>query len=138
MNLPDALFTKLVACAAAMPHPACQFEILRLGGAVSRVDADDTAFPHRHVRWPMNVIGLWDDAADDGVGIAWVRGVYDTFRPYLSGGSYVNYAGGDEDGGTSAVYGDTWDRLVELKEKFDPDNVFRFNFNLRRATSDAA
>ena len=138
MDLPDSLFTKLVACAAAMPHPACQFEILRLGGAVSRVDSHATAFPHRQVRWPMNVIGLWDDAADDAVGTAWVRGVYDTFRPYLSGGSYVNYAGGDEDGGTSAVYGGTWDRLVELKEKFDPDNVFRFNFNLKRATADAA
>jgi FAD/FMN-containing dehydrogenase len=132
-DLPDELLPALVECAAAMPHPACQFELLRLGGAVARVGPDETAFPHRQAQWPINIIGLWDDAAADDEGIAWVRTVYDVFAPYLSGGSYVNYAGGDEDGGTSAVYGATWDRLVDLKETYDPGNVFRFNANLSRA-----
>ncbi|NDI47980.1 FAD-binding oxidoreductase [Goekera deserti] len=132
-ELPDDLLTALVECAATMPHPSCQFEVLRLGGAVARVGQDATAFPHRQARWPMNIIGLWDDVAADDESIGWVRRVYEVFRPHLSGGSYVNFAGGDEDGGTSAVYGGTWERLVDLKETYDPDNVFRFNANLARS-----
>ncbi len=135
-ELSDELLPQLVECAASMPHPSCQFELLRLGGAVARVGDQETAFPHRQARWPMNIIGLWDDPAADDVGITWVRAVYDVFQPYLSGGSYVNYAGGDEDGGTSAVYGATWERLVDLKQAYDPDNVFRFNANLSRAHAD--
>lgn len=134
-ELPDELLSTLVRCSAAQPHPACQLEVLRLGGAVARVAEQDTAFPHRQARWPVNIIGLWDDAADDDEVIGWVRRAYDTLRPHLSGGSYVNYAGGDEDGGDPGNYGATWERLVELKETYDPDNVFRFNANLSRSRS---
>lgn len=128
-DFPDALFKELLGCAASMPHPACQFEILRLGGAVSRIGPDDTAFAHRQARWRLNVTGFWNDAADDDVAKAWARGIHQVVHPSLIGDSYVSHAGEDE-AGASAIYGRSMERLLEIKQKFDPENVFRSNFKV--------
>jgi len=66
---------------------------------------------------------------------AWARGVSSATRPFMSGGAYVNYLGADADAyAVRAAYGPAWDRLVALKTKYDPDNVFRLNQNIRPAT----
>jgi FAD/FMN-containing dehydrogenase len=134
--LPDELLDALIEHARSLPSPFTQLEILRLGGAVERVAVDATAFPHRQAKWPVNLVGLWETGADDDERqIAWVREAYRLMEPHLSGGVYVNYAGGDEIGGTSSAYGRTWDRLADVKLTYDPDNVFRFNQNITpRAT----
>jgi FAD/FMN-containing dehydrogenase len=129
--LPDALLGNVVAHMAAVPSPHTQIEILRLGGAVARFPADATAFPHRSAKWPVNIIGLWEDAAHDPENIGWVREAYDLLTPHLDGGVYVNYAGGEEAGGVRAAYGSAWDRLSEIKASYDPDNMFRSNVNVR-------
>lgn len=132
-EIPDEALAAVLRATAALPHPRCQVEILRLGGAVERVGEHETAFPHRRAAWPVNILGLWDDPADDERGIEWVRQIYRELEPHMSGGAYVNYFGGDETGGTAAAYGSTWNRLIELKEKYDPGNVFRYNANLKRS-----
>jgi FAD/FMN-containing dehydrogenase len=121
----------LLEAAERLPHPATQIEILRLGGAVARVPVDATAFAHRDADWPFNLIGLWDDEATDAAVIAWVRDLYARLEPFMSPGTYVNYAGGDEMGGSKAAYGETWDRLCAVKHAYDPDNTFRYNANLK-------
>jgi FAD/FMN-containing dehydrogenase len=131
-ELPDSLLDVVLEATANLPDPNTQIEILRLGGAVAEVGADETAFPHRDANWPFNIIGLWDDPMGDAKAIEWVRKLYADLEPNMSGGTYVNYASGDEAGGTRAAYGQTWERLVDLKEKYDPENLFRFNANLTR------
>lgn len=130
--LPDELLDIVLEATANLPHPSTQIEILRLGGAVAQVGPDETAFPHRDADWPVNIIGLWDEAKQDPEVIDWVRTLYTALEPHMTGGTYVNYAGGEETGGAKAAYGQTWSRLVELKEKYDPENLFRFNANLTR------
>lgn len=129
-DLPDAAISVLLEALDTLPNPRCQVEVLRLGGAIARIPEEATAFPHRLAKWPVNIIGLWESPEEDEQGIAWVRKVYEELEPHMSGGTYVNYASGDESGGASAPYGGAWERLVELKEKYDPENVFRFNANL--------
>jgi len=130
-EVPDEALQIVLDAVERLPHPATQVEILRLGGAVAKVASDATAFPHRDANWPFNLIGLWDDAADDPIVTGWVRDLYSRLEPFMSPGSYVNYAGGDEVGGTEAAYGKTWERLRELKDVYDPTNVFRYNANLK-------
>ncbi|WP_018298118.1 FAD-binding oxidoreductase [Corynebacterium lubricantis] len=131
-EFPDEAIDDVIEATRNIPHVRCQIEILTLGGAVARVDNDATAFNHRHAKHPVNILGLWDDKEDDEKNIAWVRDIYSKLEPHMSGGAYINYFGGDEEGGTAAAYGGTWDRLVELKERYDPENVFRFNANIKR------
>jgi FAD/FMN-containing dehydrogenase len=134
--LPDELLDNLIEHVRSLPSPFTQLEVLRLGGAVERVPVDATAFPFRQARWPVNIVGLWETGAeDDERQIAWVREAYRLMEPHMSGGVYVNYAGGDETGGTSSAYGRTWDRLAEVKLTYDPDNVFRFNQNITPRTA---
>jgi hypothetical protein len=130
-EVPDEALQIVFDAVERLPHPATQVEILRLGGAVAKVATDATAFPHRDANWPFNLIGLWDDAVDDPIVIGWVRDLYSRLEPFMSPGIYVNYAGGDETGGTEAAYGKTWERLRELKDTYDPANVFHYNANLK-------
>jgi FAD/FMN-containing dehydrogenase len=137
-ELPDTLLDDVIEAMHKLPHHASQIELMRLGGAVARVPEDATAFPHRKADWPFNLIGLWDDAEQDAEVRQWVRDLYDKLEPHSSGGTYVNYAGGEETGGARSAYGDgaggrTWDRLVALKQKYDPTNLFCFNANLAPA-----
>jgi hypothetical protein len=129
-EVPDEALQIVLDAVERLPHPATQVEILRLGGAVAKVATDATAFPHRDANWPFNLIGLWDDVADDPIVTGWVRDLYSRLEPFMGPGTYVNYAGGDETGGTEAAYGKTWERLRELKGTYDPANVFRYNANL--------
>ncbi len=132
---PDEVLDTMIEAMHRLPHHACQIELMRLGGAVERVPEDATAFPHRKAPYPFNLIGLWDTAEQDAEGRQWVRDLYDALEPFSTGGTYVNYAGGEETGGARSAFGDgvggqTWDRLVELKRKYDPENLFRYNANL--------
>jgi FAD/FMN-containing dehydrogenase len=114
-DLPDGLIDVLLDRAARLRSPISQVELLALGGAISRVSPDATAFPFRHARWLINIPATWRDAADDESEIAWVRGTYAEVRPYLSEGSYVNFMGDDEDDDTAAAYGRTIEGLRQVK-----------------------
>jgi len=74
--------------------------------------------------------GEWLDPADDDANIAWVRSTFDAVAPYTSDAVYVNYLGGDETNRIRNAYGPNWDRLVALKRRWDPDNVFHLNQNI--------
>jgi FAD/FMN-containing dehydrogenase len=102
---------------------------------VARVPADATAFVHRAAPFDLIVIAGGFRPGETEKNFAWARGVSSAMRPFMSGGVYVNYL--DADAGADAVraaYGPAWDRLVALKTKYDPDNVFRLNQNIRPTT----
>ncbi|HEX5042113.1 MAG TPA: FAD-binding oxidoreductase [Candidatus Polarisedimenticolaceae bacterium] len=102
-----------------------------LGGAVARVGAEETAFGHRGATYNLLVLGMGEAAAGDGDLRAWTRGLWRAMQPYSSGAVYVNYMDADEEDRIGEAYGSTnYRRLVALKDRYDPDNLFRLNQNI--------
>jgi FAD/FMN-containing dehydrogenase/SAM-dependent methyltransferase len=129
-DLPAGLIDVLLDRAASLRSPISQIELLALGGAIARVEPDATPFPFRHARWLINIPATWRDADDDAHEVSWARATYTAVKPFLTGGTYVNFMGDDEDEGTVGAYGRTIDRLQQVKAVYDPDNVFRLNQNI--------
>ena len=101
-------------------------------GAVSRVKTGDTGFPHRSDGYNLIVLSEWMEPADTNRCIAWARESYSAMSPFFASGRYVNYLGDDETGDPeAAAYGSNYQRLRELKAKYDPDNFFHMNLNIR-------
>jgi FAD/FMN-containing dehydrogenase len=116
--------------AATMPSPHCEVLLAHLGGAVSRVGVDDTAYPHRNSEFIFNVHGRWENAADDEKCVAWARELHSKMTPLSAGSVYVNFMTEDEGERVPSAFGSSYKRLVELKKKYDPDNFFRLNQNI--------
>jgi FAD/FMN-containing dehydrogenase len=100
-------------------------------GAVTRVGAGDTAVPHREVGYNLLMPSVWLDAADTEANIAWTRATFDLFSPYFAERRWLNYFS-DDDGADAvqAAYRQNYDRLVELKRRYDPENAFHLNHNI--------
>ncbi|MFB6188842.1 MAG: FAD-binding oxidoreductase [Halapricum sp.] len=111
------------------PTPETRVSVTHLGGAVNRVPADATAYPHRDVDFLVNITTRWEDPARDDECIAWTREYFDALSPYATGGTYVNFTT-DPEGEQSMAYLDNYDRLVQLKNEWDPDNLFQMNQNI--------
>ena len=105
-----------------------------MGGAFGRVPEVATAFPSRAAAFWLNIYGFWADPADDAARTAWVKGFSDAVRPLAMAGQYVNFLGRDEGDARAkalAVYGPAkYERLVAIKRRYDPDNLFRINPNI--------
>jgi FAD/FMN-containing dehydrogenase len=117
------------------PSPNSAVAIEQFCGAVSRVGMDDTAFNHRNARYNLLIVGMWPDPAAKDENVKWVRDLWDAMEPYSSGGVYVNYLIQEADEGAErvkAAYGpEKYERLVALKNKYDPTNLFRLNQNIK-------
>jgi FAD/FMN-containing dehydrogenase len=133
-ELSDDAIDILIEGFRTVPSPTSAMAIEHLGGAVARMKDDETAFAHRNALFNLLIVGIWPNPADNRKHIEWVRGLWDAMQPYSTGGVYVNYLGQSADEGPErvrAAYGDAkYERLLALKRKFDPDNVFRLNQNI--------
>jgi FAD/FMN-containing dehydrogenase len=130
----DAIDTAL-KYVAKLPSGHSEVFIAQMGGATSRVAPDATAYSHRDAQFVMNVHTRWEAAADDDRCIAWARGLFNDMRPFATGGVYVNFMPDDESDRISEAYGKNYDKLVAIKQKYDPDNLFRLNQNIRPAAA---
>ena len=136
----DGAIDTIVEWASRLFSRRTGFDIHALGGAVDRLSDDATAFPNRKARFLVNMYAVWDEATDDARGKAWSRGFHAAFQAHASAGQYVNFlaldaAAGDPVAAARATaleaYGpEKFARLVALKDRFDPDNVFRLNHNI--------
>ena len=136
IELADGLIDVLLGAVRRLPTPDCEIFIGNLGGAINRVPADATAYPHRDVNFVMNVHTRWSSPADDARCIAWARELYDATAPFATGGVYVNFMPDDEAQRVrSGAYGKNYARLATIKAKYDPKNLFRMNQNVAPATS---
>jgi len=131
----DAIDTIVRYC-AKRPSPMCHGLIEhQLGGAVSRIGNDDTAFNHRNLEYSFMSIGQCADASEAEACVRWAREFWEAMQPYSIGGVYVNYLGRESDEGADrikAAYGpEKYQKLVALKTKYDPTNMFRLNQNVR-------
>lgn len=129
-SLGDSEIERMVAALATIPSPVSQIELAYLGGAAARVGAAETAFGDRSSPFIVNLLGNWSDAADDDANIGWVRRLFAALRPAMTPGVYVNFMSGDEQDRVAEAYRERWDRLVQVKARYDPGNFFRLNQNI--------
>ena len=130
-ELPDGLIDVLVKHARTIPDPQTEIACAQLGGAVERVPNEATAYSHRDGRWVMNVHGRWSEPAKDAECMAWARGLFAAAAPFATGSVYVNFLTEEEQGRVGEAYGKSLDRLVAIKNRLDPTNLFRVNQNIR-------
>jgi FAD/FMN-containing dehydrogenase len=116
---------------ATAPSPYTAGAIEHLEGAVSRVGVDETAFAHRQFPYNFSIWANWIDPAESAKHVAWTREYWDAMRPFMAPGVYVNYLEDEGDPHSRVAYGPNHDRLVALKNKYDPTNFFRMNHNVR-------
>jgi FAD/FMN-containing dehydrogenase len=135
-ELSDDLLSSWRDLAAACPIPEAQMGFLHLGGALNEHDGDDGAVGNRDARYACGVIGIWKpDEPEADTFPQWVRDAWKRIRPFSTGGNYINFQTADEDEERIwATYGANFDRLVRVKKKYDPDNVFRSNRNIAPRT----
>lgn len=105
--------------------------IYPINGAVHRVAPDATAFAYRDANFATVIAGMWPDPSQNDANTAWVRGYYDATAPLSEEGGYVNFMAGDDQGRIKANYKGNYQRLVDIKRKYDPDNLFHLNQNIK-------
>jgi FAD/FMN-containing dehydrogenase len=130
-DLTDEAIDALIERFESVPSPMTAMLLERFHGAVTRIGVTDTAVPHRAEGWNMAVTGVWMDPATTDANVSWARETLQALGPHLDSRRWGNYLGDDE--GASAVrdaYGPNWERLVEVKRRYDPDNVFHHNLNV--------
>jgi FAD/FMN-containing dehydrogenase len=134
-ELSDDAIDTMVAHGATRPSPRCGMALDELGGAVSRVAQEETAFAHRNVRYDLIIAGVWTNPAEAAACIQWAGEFWEAMQPFSTGGVYVNYLGQEVNEGAErvkAAYGSAkYERLVALKNTYDPTNFFRLNQNIK-------
>ena len=133
-ELPDEMIDLAMEVARAAPSDNSLSSLWNFGGATAEVAAEATAFGDRSMGWMYSLDGVWSDAADDTANIAWSRDGWESAAPYgHHGRAYLNFPGHGEDGDalTRTSFGANYQRLVEIKAKYDPQNRFRFNQNIQ-------
>jgi len=134
-ELSDGMLEILREEVAKLPTGECEIFIAHLGGAMSRVPVDATAYAGRGASYVMNVHTRWQTAAEDKTCVAWARSAFDRLKPYAMGTAYVNFMADDETDRVEEAYGANFERLAEAKRRYDPDNFFRVNQNVAAAKS---
>lgn len=125
-SLPDEAIDTLLAWDARRPTPQSLVALRTLGGAVARVGADESSYPHRSSRFNLSMDASWSEPALDDAAVGWSRGTWEAMREYGDGGVYLNFSGfGDEaDSLRGAVFGASAQRLAEVRDAYDPDGLF--------------
>jgi len=130
-ELRDEALDAMIEFANKLPSSQCEIFIGLISGAANRIPAQAMAYAHRDARFVLNVHGRWDEAAQDETGIAWARAFFKASAPYASAGAYVNFMTEDEGDRVVAAYGANYARLAQIKQRYDPNNVFHLNQNIK-------
>jgi hypothetical protein len=131
MDLSDGLIDALLDFGSRIPDPQTEIAFAQLGGAISRVPQDATAYSRRDAQYLVNVHGRWADPSLDEACVSWSRELFSATAPFATGGVYVNFLSDDEEGRVRAAYGSNYARLVALKNRYDPANLYRVNQNIK-------
>ena len=128
-ELTDQTLDTLVEYSERLPTPQSDILIHQVGGAINDVAEDATAYPHRDTEFIVTPGARWEDPTKDEECVTWVRECHDALAEDATGGTYVNFEG-DREGREQNAYAENYDRLVELKNEWDPTNLFRMNQNI--------
>jgi FAD/FMN-containing dehydrogenase len=133
-GMPDELLDIAVERFAAVPSSMTTILLEHFHGAVTRVGPGETAVPHRDRGWNLLIPSVWTDPAESEANITWSRKTFEAMRPHFATGRWLNYLGDDQaEDAVRAAYGPNYDRLAEIKRRYDPDNVFHLNHNITPA-----
>jgi FAD/FMN-containing dehydrogenase len=129
--LSDGALNSIIEFAGKLPSPQCEIFIGLVAGAANRVPAEAMAYRHRDAKFVLNVHGRWEEKADDERCVGWARAFFQATASYASAGAYVNFMTEEESDRVVAAYGANYDRLAQVKKKYDPDNLFHLNQNIK-------
>jgi hypothetical protein len=130
-NLNAEVAEKCLQFGSANPTPLSQMHMYPISGAASRVGSPDTPWAHRDAKYAEVIIGVDPDPANDEKIIEWCKDYWNALHPYSSGGTYLNFEMSETIDRVKKSYGENYERLSEIKKKYDPDNFFRVNQNIR-------
>jgi FAD/FMN-containing dehydrogenase len=129
-ELTDDAIDAHVRFGSQVPVVNSTMHLYPINGAAQRVAPDATAFAYRDATFATVIAGMWPDPADNDANIGWVRDYYEATAPYSEEGGYINFMSGDDQGRIEANYRGNYPRLVDVKRRYDPDNVFHLNQNI--------
>jgi hypothetical protein len=119
------------SAALTVATPVAECVVFHVGGALNERDDGDGAVGNRGARYVSWFAAGWPADTRGEEHVAWVRQAWQSIRPFSTGGSYVNFQMADDDTALSAAYGNNYHRLITAKQRYDPDNLFRVNRNIR-------
>jgi FAD/FMN-containing dehydrogenase len=130
-ELADSVLDSMIEYSDKLPTSQCEIFLGLLAGVSNDVPADATAYGPRDAKFVLNVHGRWDEAAQDEKCVAWARDFFKASAPYASKGVYVNFMTEEEGARVEAAYGSNYERLRQIKRKYDPENLFHLNQNIK-------
>jgi FAD binding domain-containing protein/berberine-like enzyme len=137
-DLDDEVIAKLVDHGSRRAGPMAQLLVEPMGGAISRTGEDDTALGRRDVPWCYHALAMWMEPGEQAAGaqISWARALAEDLGPHVIEGVYLNYTSDEGEDRVRSSYGEEkYSRLVALKDRHDPTNLFRLNQNIRPAAA---
>jgi len=129
VEMTDGMIETFVEFGETIPSELTEIACAQLGGAVNERPVEATAYPHRDAAFVMNLHTQWEDPERDEQCIAWAREMHEAMAPHATGGVYANFVP-EEVGDQQAAYRENYDRMVEVKTEWDPENLFRLNHNV--------
>ena len=132
-ELSDKAIAEHLKWGSQVPTQLSAMHLFPIDGAVNRVGKNETAFSYREAKWSMAIVGVDSDPANAEKITNWAKEYWRALHPYCCGGSYVNFLMEEGQERIKATYRDNYDRLVGIKTKYDPTNLFRVNQNIKPA-----
>jgi hypothetical protein len=133
-HIDEALCIKVMEHAEKITSPHSAVILFQLEGALNRLAENHSPVGNRDARYVLNLAGSWENAGEDRINIEWARNAWSDMMPFSTGGTYVNFLTEDEDPKRiEAALGKGLQQLAEVKAKWDPDNMFRTNRNIKPA-----
>ncbi len=132
-EMSDDAIAELVSQGGQRPGPMVQLLLEPLGGAIGDMGEDDTALGRRDASWCYHALSLWMDPSEEvaEAHVAWAKNLTQAMKPYARDGVYLNFTSDDDEDRVRASYGPKYERLQALKDKYDPENLFHLNSNIK-------
>lgn len=132
-ELPDTAIDQYIEFGSRLPTLESGVHLYAIDGAASRVGARETAWAYRDAKWSMVIVGVSADPAKKEELISWTRDYWNAVHPYSAGGAYVNMMMDEGQDRVRAAYRQNYERLAQIKRKYDPHNLFHVNQNIKPA-----
>ena len=133
-DLPDEAIAQHVKFGEKLPTMQSTMHLYPIDGAVNRVGRNETAFSFREATWSQVIVGVDPDPANNERITSWTKDYWEATHPYSLGGAYVNFMMEEGQERVKATYRDNYDRLLKIKEKYDPTNLFHLNQNIKASS----
>ena len=131
-GIPDGFIDTALERYESVPSPYSAIFLEHFHGAVTRIGVPEAAVPHRDEGWNLLIPSVWMDPADTDANVAWTKDTYAALSEHFAGRRWLNYLGDDQgDDAVRAAYGPNYERLLDVKRQYDPENVFHHNHNIK-------